>query len=335
MTSGGIYAKLVASFAKEALVRHISGAMINLILVNQSDKQSPEDFEEIRSHIAERAHDINVHIVDYKLRHWTLASEISRHPTFTVSPTPIRHFNSPRGPVFQGFEFPKSDQYQRLAKIGIRFPDWQRIESDTKLDPDRWGPYVVVKPELGRNGAEIRVKKTARVKYKPPDLLPDGHPGRKAPMLVQRFVYTGPWACCSRVVTLFGKTLLCWHCEIDHSYPALKSRFGFAEQGGVTIVSNKKSSKYRLGFDADVIAFAEAAHAAFPEQPLLGHDVVRDHESGELFMLECNPRGDTWLFSSYTGTEIQKANGIDFRSQFGGMSRVADILIEEARRRAR
>ncbi len=114
----------------------------------------------------------------------------------------------------------------------------------------------------------------------------------------------------------------------------MKSRFGFAEQGGITIVSNKRSSKYQLAFDGETIAFAEAAHAAFPEQPLLGHDVVRDHETGELFMLECNPRGDTWLFSSYTGTEIQKAHNIDFRAQFGGLSLVADILIEETRRRA-
>ena len=309
--------------------------MINLILVSRSDKQNPGDFEDIRSHITERAQDINVYIVDVKLQLWPLASEISRHPTITVSPMPVRNIKSPRGPMLQGFEFPKSDQYSRLAKIGIRVPDWQRIEPDTKLDPDRWGPYVVVKPELGRKGAGIQIKRTTRVKYKPPDLFPDWHPARKAPMLVQRFVYTGPWACCYRVVTLFGKTLLCWHCEIDHSYRALNSRFEFKEQGGITIVSNKRSSTYRLAFDEDVIAIAEAAHAAFPEQALLGHDVVRDHDTGDLFILECNPRGDTWLFSSYIGTEIQKENGIDFYAQFGGLSRIADILIEETRRRAR
>ena len=310
-------------------------AMINLILLSRSDKQNPEDFEDIRSHIAERAHDINVHIFNAKSQLWPLAPEISTHPCITVSLMPLRDYKSRRGPVFQGFEFPKSEQYSRLAKIGIRVPDWQRIEPDTKLDPERWGPYVVVKPDLGRKGAGIQIKRTTRVKYKPPDLFPDHHPGRKAPMLAQRFVYTGPWACCYRVVTFFGKTLLSWHCEIDHSFRPLKSRFEFKEVGGITIVSNKQSSTYRLAFDEDVIAFAEAAHAAFPDQPLLGHDVVRDHDTGELFMLECNPRGDTWLLSSYIGTEIQKENGIDFCAQFGGLSRVADILIEKTRRRAR
>ena len=309
--------------------------MINLILVNQAEKQNPEDFEEIRRQIAAKADDILVHIVDTKARHWPISEEVSKLPTVTISFLPIRHFKSPRGPVFQGFEFRKSDQYVRLREIGVSVPDWQIIEADTKLDPDLWGPYVVVKPDLGKKGAEIRVKKTSRVRYKPPEAFPEEHPARNAPMLAQRFVYTGPWACYYRVVTLFGRTLLCWFCEIDHSYPALTSRYGFAEQGGVTIVSNKKTSRYKLGFDRAVISLAEEAHAAFPQQPLLGTDIVRDHETGALYVLECNPRGDTWMFSSYTGTEIQNAHNIDFRSQFGGLSLAADVLIEEARRRAR
>jgi len=114
----------------------------------------------------------------------------------------------------------------------------------------------------------------------------------------------------------------------------LNSRFDFKALGGITIVSNKRTSTYRLAFDEDVIAFAEAAHAAFPDQALLGHDVVRDHDTGDLFMLECNPRGDTWLFSSYAGIEIQKANGIDFYAQFSGLSHAANVLIDEARRGA-
>ena len=309
--------------------------MINLILVNQSEKQNPEDFEEIRSHIGAKAGDVAVHIVDTKTRDWPIADEVAKLPTVTVSFLPIRHFRSPRGPVLQGYEFRKSDQYAKLKQIGVAVPDWEVIVPDTKLDPDRWGPYVVVKPELGRKGAQVTVKKTGRVKYKTPDEYPELHLGRKAPMLAQRFVYTGPWARCYRVVSLFGKALLCWHCEIDHSYPALRSRYGFNEQGGVTIASNKKSSTYRLAFDRDVIALAEAAHGVFPEQPLLGTDVVRDHETGALFVLECNPRGDTWVFSSYPGREIQKENNINFRTQFGGMALAADILIEEARRRAR
>jgi hypothetical protein len=192
---------------------------------------------------------------------------------------------------------------------------------------------VVVKPELGRCGAEVRIKKTERVRYRPLEEFPEGHPAHKAPMLAQRFVYTGPWAVSYRVVTLFGKALLAWRCEIDHSYPALHKKFGFGG-GGITIVSNKRSSVYSLAYDQDIITFAEQAHKCFPDQALLGHDVARDCETGELFMLECNPRGDTWLFSSYTGTGIQRDHEINFYEQFGGLERVAEILIKETRKRA-
>ncbi len=63
------------------------------------------------------------------------------------------------------------------------------------------GPYVVVKPELGRKGAEIHIKRAGRVRYRPPESFPVGHPVRKAPLIAQRFIYTGKWPSNFRVVT--------------------------------------------------------------------------------------------------------------------------------------
>jgi hypothetical protein len=308
--------------------------MHNLVLVNQANKQKLSDFVEIRRYVCELAGDIAVHIVDTKQDDWPLADLVAARPTMTVSPMPIRRFRSPRGPVYQGFEFPKCDQYEKLRRDGMPVPDWQRIEPGSSFDPGCWGPYVVVKPDLGRCGAEVRIMRTSRVRFRPPDGFAPDHPARKAPMLVQRFVYTGPWASSYRVVTLFGKALLCWHCEIDHRFRPLEARYDFAREGGVTIVSNKKSSVYSLSFDDEVIALAEAAHRSFPEQALLGHDVARDVETGELFILECNPRGDAWLFSSPTGVGIQQDHGLDFYAQFGGLARAARILVRETRKRA-
>jgi hypothetical protein len=306
----------------------------NLVLVNQSNKQKLSDFVEIREQIARRAQDIIPHIVDTKQTDWPLAESVAMNPSMTVSPMPIRKFQSPRGPVYQGNEIPKSVQYERLRRDGISVPDWQEIRPDEAFNSEEWGPYVVVKPNLGRCGREIKIKKTSKVWYRPPEGDLADQPTTTASMLVQRFIYTGQWASSFRVVTLFGKPLLCWHCEIDHNLPPLQDKLGFARQGGINIVSNKRSSTYRLSFDEEVIALAVAAQRSFPDQPLLGHDVARDCETGKLYILECNPRGDTWLFSSYTGTEIQKAHSINFYTQFGGLSKVAEILIDETRKRA-
>ncbi len=213
-------------------------------------------------------------------------------------------------------------------------PDWIEITPDVKLDPADWGEYVVVKPELGRRGAEVRIKRTERVRYKPQDAFAEDHPGSRGAMLAQRFVYTGRWAVNYRVATLFGKRLFCWRCEVDHTFEPLNSRFDFGG-GGITIVSNKRSSRYTLAYDKDVIALAERVHEVFPKQPLLGSDIVRDADSGELYVLEASPRGDAWYMSSDTGYEIQDANGIDFTGQFGALEIAADQLIEKTLEAAR
>jgi hypothetical protein len=308
---------------------------LNLILVHQQAKQDRADFVTIARQVGERAPDIRAFVVDTKETGWAEPRFESSAPTLTVSPMPIKRFAPPRGAVCQGHEFPKDEQYRRLAKLGVPLPDWTVIAPDTVLDPAQWGPYVVVKPALGRKGAEIFIKKTGRVRYKPPEQFAEGHPVRKAPLLAQRFIYTGKWPSNFRVVTFFGRALLCWHCEAAHHYVPLHSRWDFKAKGGITVVSNKVDSSYRLARDADVIALAEQAHAAFPDQPLLGTDIVRDADSGKLYVIECNPRGDAWLVSSDMGRMIEAANRLNFMEQFGALEIAADTLVRETRARAR
>jgi hypothetical protein len=307
---------------------------LNLILVHQKTKQDRADFEAIARLIGARAGDIRVFIADTKDEHWADPRFERGAPTLTVSPMPIKRFSPPPGAVCQGHEFPKDEQYRMLARLGLPVPDWTVIGPDTALDPARWGPYVVVKPALGRKGAEIFIKRTGRVRYRPPEAFPEDHPARRAPLIAQRFIYTGKWPSNYRVVTLFGRALLCWRCEAAHHHVPLHSRWDFKARGGITVVSNKRDSSYALAQDADVIALAAKAHAAFPGQPLLGTDIVRDAETGELQLIECNPRGDAWLISSDMGRSIEQANRLDFARQFGALDIAADALIHETRARA-
>jgi hypothetical protein len=308
---------------------------VNLILVHQKTKQDHADFEAIARQVAERAPDIRAFVVDTKETGWADPRFERAAPTLTVSPMPIKRFAPPSGAVCQGHEFPKDEQYRRLASLGVPVPDWTAIAPDTVLDPLHWGPYVVVKPALGRKGAEIFIKRTGRVRYRPPEDFAEDHPVRKAPLLAQRFIYTGKWPSNFRVVTFFGRALLCWHCEAAHRYVPLNSRWDFKAKGGITVVSNKTDSSYRLARDADVIALAEQAHAAFPDQPLLGTDIVRDADTGNLYVVECNPRGDAWLVSSDMGRMIEAANGLDFKGQFGALNVAIEVLLRESRSRAR
>lgn len=303
--------------------------------MHQKTKQDRADFEAIARRIAGRAADIRVFVVDTKEADWADPRFERGAPTLSVAPMPIKRFSPPPGAVCQGHEFPKDEQYRRLTRLGVPVPDWTAIAPDTVLDPLQWGPYVVVKPALGRKGAEIHIKRAGRVRYRPPESFAEGHPARKAPLIAQRFIYTGKWPSNFRVVTLFGRALLCWHCEAAHRYVPLHSRWDFKAKGGITVVSNKQDSSYALARDVEVIALAEKAHAAFPDQPLLGTDIVRDADTGKLYVIECNPRGDAWLVSSDMGRMIAAANRLDFAAQFGALEVATQALIEETRDRAR
>lgn len=308
--------------------------MSHLILVHQATKQDPADYAGIARRMDALDPGIAVWVVDTKDAGIADRRFDRARATLTVSPMPIKRFAPPRGTVCQGFEHPKGVQYERLAALGLPVPRWARIGPESVFHPDEWGPYVVVKPELGRKGAEIFIKKTGRVRYRPPESFPEDSPARRAPLLAQRFVYTGRWPSNYRVVTLFGEPLLSWRCEASHDYWPLESRWDFKARGGITVVSNKRDSRYTLSAERDVLALAREAHRAFPEQPLLGTDIVRDADSGELWLIECNPRGDAWLISSDMGRMIERANGLDFAAQFDALDVAARVLVRETRARA-
>jgi hypothetical protein len=83
------------------------------------------------------------------------------------------------------------------------------------------------------------------------------------------------------------------------------------------------------------MALAVRAAAGFPDIPFLGVDVVREHETGRLFVLETNPNGYTWLFSSEAGRQIQQQFGFLIDEQMGGLSIASRVLAEETDARAR
>ena len=67
--------------------------------------------------------------------------------------------------------------------------------------------------------------------------------------------------------------------------------------------------------DEEIIEFGETAHAAFPEIPLLGFDIVREMPSGKLYVLEANAIGYVWSFSD----ERDESQGYSTEEQFDGL----------------
>jgi glutathione synthase/RimK-type ligase-like ATP-grasp enzyme len=251
----------------------------------------------------------------------------------------LRHGRFLNGRILHCANLSKPEELERLGAAGIPVPDWVVIRPGTRLDPAEWGPYVVVKPTVGSSGADIRIRRTSRVRYQPPESFPPGHLGRLGPLIAQRFVYTGPWAVSFRVCTFLGRALYCLRAEQSHQKRRLEERWGFAGSasgGGIQIIAPSRTATYALADDREVIELAERAHQlAFPDYPYLGIDLVRDAESGKLWIIEPNTGGNVWHLSSKAGVGVQRAHGIDLYAQFGALDRAAERLVDATRRHAK
>ena len=310
-------------------------ASFKLNLITNPEVNAPEDFEQLGELI--HAHDNEISVVVYpdETPHEQDTLDL---PTWTFSPAPLRWFRPARGKIHQGLPLPKSAEYKRLESLGIPVPSWTLLTALGHPDCTAFGPYVVVKPDFGARGADVRIAKTSRLRwYHPTTRLARLLGGLFAPYIVQKFVYTGPWPISYRVAILFGEALWCHKIEASHERPELSSRFGFAGIGSgksVSVVSSGKGCTFELANESEIISLAERAHRAFPEIGLLGVDVLRDVESEKLFVSEVNSLGYTWHFSSPSGRAYQQQFGLSLESQFDGRRKAARILAEQTRRLA-
>jgi hypothetical protein len=152
-------------------------------------------------------------------------------------------------------------------------------------------------------------------------------------MLVQAFVDTGPRFKVFRCLTLFGEVIYQNVSEAPEAHPALTSGDDVVE----TILPEppRASTVPQIDTDPAVMEFARSIRSAFPDFPLLGCDILREHVSGRLFAIEVNAGGNVWHLSSprtrphRTITRIQ-----EYLSVFQSYDRAASALIQATRRHA-
>lgn len=297
-------------------------------LVTRPEINTLEDFLELGQWITELEPSIAVSVVPDAPTDGGLDI-----PTLTVSPGPVQAFRPRRGPVLQGQHVPKSAEYRALDAIGVPVPRWTRVLPGQRPELEGFGEYVVTKPAFGAHGADVRIVRRDSVVWKPPTTKQAVQLGSEFnPCIVQEFVYTGTWPRSYSVATLFGTVLWAIVVEASHERAPLLSRDAFT---GQSIVSSGRGCTFALAADADVLALAERAHAAFPRVPVLNSDIVRDADTGALSVVEVNSLGYTWHFSSPTGLRFQREFGFDLDAQFGGRRKAAQILAEACVQHAR
>lgn len=298
--------------------------------------QAIEDFIAIGERIAARAPNIAVMIANTRQRDPRLEDMASLRPTLIVSPTPLGAFTPRRGRVYQGQAISKDAQLARLAALGIPVPRTEMLRPGVTLDPTLWGSHVMIKPTSSRSsgGVGFTIVPTEKVSFRQPDHYPEGHPGRLAPLMIQQFVVTGPTARHYRVNTLFGRAL---YCLLNLSTDALPDLASVRDELTSNVLATNSHDPSRRAFELvaeeDVIALAARCHAAFPNVPLKGIDIIRDQNTGQLYVLELNCTSNTWHISSnyfapFRTGPISKEKMV---AQFSAFDIAAAALIERTR----
>jgi hypothetical protein len=151
-------------------------------------------------------------------------------------------------------------------------------------------------------------------------------------MIVQQFINTGLCPAQIRVLTLFGEPLYAEEIKSETPQPMPVTLTGETLASWV-ITPVKVKRVRRFIYDEDVLRLARRAYGAFTDVPLQACDIIREHATGRLFLLEINPGGNTWHFSSKTG-QSQRVEGRKRDEQFGAFQVAAKVLIDRTRSEA-
>lgn len=317
----------------------------HLVIVHQPGWQSIEDWRDIGTRVRHIDPTIGVLAMSALQSNEALAERAARLPTLVFSPGPLGKFRPRRGKVYHGGPMPKFEQLRRLMAGGVQVPMTQVLTEGARFDPRVWGEFVVVKPTdmaSSSKAAGIQLMRTERVRYIAPSDYPEGHPGRKGPMVVQQFIDTGPRLSTYRVLTLFGEPLYCEYNYLDNSELDLAATDATIESTNIAIQGDTPNRHRVFRYDADMVALARAAHRAIPEIPLKGCDILRDHRTGRLYVIEVNPNSNTWHFSSRFMAKLMKQYPAKFPpelarqrlEQLDAFGTAAHVLAEATRREA-
>jgi len=296
----------------------------HLLLVHQPGAQDPRDFEQIAAIVRRNAPDLAVFIASNEIPSAVTRKQAAKRPTLVFSPLYLRDFAPERGKVYSGQLMTKRQQMARFLAAGLAVPPFWFKGSDAPPDPAVLGSHVLVKSaELGASRWRgIVLRRTAAA------LAEIDHVGD---VFLQRYIDTGHYPAWYRVYTIFGRPVAA---HKNTSTVARTPLNASDEELAKSVVQARRATGQTktLCHEEDVLAFAGAIYRAVPEVPFQACDIIREQETGKLYVLEINPGGNTWVFSrENTANVIAELGGYDIRQQFNAFETIADALIERTR----
>lgn len=201
-----------------------------------------------------------------------------------------------------------------------------------KLDKDLYGDLVVFKPEnMTSTGADVNMVPTHLIAELKPEDFPDNHLIHQDSYLVQKFLKTGERATTYRVTIFLDEVIYSGKGTLNFDYPS--PDLPVKELLKISVASNQHSRRTaELIIDEEINAFAMKIAKTFTKNPLLAIDVLREEQTGKLYVLEVNLGGNVWHFSSNV---VRNLPGYDesrkkaMIRQYNAWDRAAEALVRK------
>lgn len=304
----------------------------NLLILHTPLGQELSDWLAVKERIDEKAPDIEVRIGTNGAPNSVTRRWQGSRPSLVFSPHVLIAYRPNGGKVYVGRSFSKLEQIELLSRQGLPVPVTATLTRDLVMDPAQWGRYVIAKPLHGAKGQGVYLVQTTDLAARYSELTLND----TRTMVIQPYIEHSEngYPTEYRVLTLFGRVLYSARNSWAMARPPLEEVV--ANPNGVIASNDKRFGRLRTVWnDPEIIALGEQAASAFPECPVLGVDVVRDTETDKLYVMEVNPTGKVWHFSSPLAMNLFTAeHRADLYAQFGALDRIAELLIERTRKEA-
>ena len=226
-----------------------------LIVINEFFER--QSFERLAGYVREFDPEISTLVIRDRA---SMEVPLPRNPTLIFSPAFLRHQPPVEGRTFCGFPLSKSEEYVALEKAGIPVPKWTLLTEDNSPDLSGFGDYLVKKPDYGARGAEVKIVRKSRVKWKP---VTTSVAGMCSSFVLQQFIYTGQRPVSYRVNTLFGKVLYSKRYEVPHDRPAWTGPGGHSNSLAGRSSQAPKAPTSAPSYDEDSFGLASERTARF------------------------------------------------------------------------
>ena len=267
-----------------------------LIVVHRNE--NADDFQQIARRIRKLDPSIGVTMVSDFLTSKMLPPEYLNLPMLVIylcNPPPSEFKVATKLAVR---ETSKIEEYAHLTQHNIPCLPIERFKLGMELDPKVYGDWVVLKPEnktsTGRDINMVPTKLLPTIKL---DDFPENHLIREDSYLVQKLLKTGTHPKHCRATIFLDEVIYSANGRLNFPYPPEDS--DIKTLLNISVASNQHASRTaELVKDPEVNALALKVAKTLPQHPLMAIDILRDEETGKLYVLELNLGGNVWHFSS-------------------------------------